>query len=224
VLLAVGASAIVDPVAAQETVLSARLTADLTAADGSAEVRVEYRVRGAARGSTIPASVLDFGPAAAEDVRVGGTDVPLVVRAGAGVSRETDVPVEATDREDVGRVVVRYRVPSVVDADGGVLRGRIPVLTLDRPPDEAGPGLFLARLSLPAHWQVIEGFPTGLESVSEAGVHEVRLSVVPAMVGFRARTGGAWRPDLPLVLDAVAAAVVALFVLAGWRHLRREAA
>ncbi len=223
-LVIVVTSAVVDSVAAQETVLSARLVADLRAGDGSAEVSMEYEIGGAAHGSTIPASVLDFGSASAEDIRAGVASLPVVARAGAGVAREADVPVEATDRPDVGRILVTYRVRSVLDADGGVLWGRIPVLTVDRPPGEPAPGLFVARLRLPPRWRVIEGFPTGLARVDEAGAHEVSLSVVPAVVGFRARTGGAWRPDLPLVLDALAAVAVGLFVLVGWRHLMKVAA
>jgi hypothetical protein len=210
--------------AAQVTVLSARLTADLTVADGSASVMVEYRLSGAVPGTALPATVLDFGLATVEDLRVGEASEPVPLGDAQGVAHEAELPVEATDRADVSRVVVRYRVPSVVTTEDGRLRGRIPVLTVDRPPAEPGPGLFVARVRLPQAWRVTETFPTGLAEVDGAGTYEVRLSVVPAVVGFRARGDGGRTPGMPVVLDVLAAGIMGLFVLLGWRHLRRVAA
>ncbi len=210
-----------EAIAAQETVISARLTADLTGADGSATVRVEYEVAGASHGSTLPASVLAFGSAAIEGLRAGRASVPVALRDEPGVAQGAELTVETADRPGVTLVVATYRVVAAVTAEGNGLRGRIPVLTLARPPSEPGPGLFAARLLMPAGWRVTEGFPTGLAYVAGDGMHEVQLSVVPAVVGFRARTDDAWAPGLPVVLDTVAGSILVLFLLLGWRHLRR---
>jgi hypothetical protein len=211
------------PAGGQEHVVAARVLADLTAADGSARVRVEYELSGAVVGGLVPVRILAFGSASAGGVRGGSAAEVVSLRAVEGVASQADLMVEATDDEGITRVVATYTVASAVANTRGALRGQIPVLTVDRAPGEPAPGLFRAELRLPPSWEVTEGFPTGLASVDDTGVHAVRLSVVPAVVSFRARADGAWRPGMPLILDVLAAVIVGLFTLAGWRHLRRVA-
>ena len=122
------------------------------------------------------------------------------------------------------RVVVTYRVDEPVTEAGGKLRGRVPVLGIDRAPREAGPGLFRAELRVPPQWVVTEGFPTGLAPSGEPGVYRAELSVVPSLVSFRARADGAWRPGLPVLLDVLAGAILLVFAVFGWRHMREVAA
>lgn len=204
------------PASAQEAVRSAHLVADLTAADGSAVVRIEYTVAGAAPGTPIEASALDFRPATVEDVRTGAGDASVPLTRGIGLARAATLRVEPGD--GAGSVSVAYRVANAMVERSGSVRGHIPVLGLDRPPEHTRPDLFDAEVRLPPHWKVVEGFPTGLAATGEPGVYRVQLAVVPALVSFRGRSDGAWRPGLPVALDALALALLLGFAVVGWRH------
>jgi hypothetical protein len=171
----------------------------------------------------IPATVLDFGKAAASDLRFGEARSPVPLRALAGVARAAEVGVERSSSAGVGRIVVHYDLAEPVTAEGADLRGHIPVLSLDRPPTQPGPAVFTAELRLPPEWTVTEGFPTGLSAAGEPGMYSVDLSVVPAVVSFRGRSDGRWRPGLPLALEVLAGMIMMGFALYGWRHLRRVA-
>jgi hypothetical protein len=198
------------------------LVADLTAADGRGTVRVEYRVHGAGQGSTLGATVLDFGRARIVDLRTADGQ-PLGLGTGPGVSRAGRLPVGSPDADGVVRIVVEYDVPGAVVARGPALRGHVPVLTVDRPAGEPGPDVFAAELRVPPGWSITEGFPSGLSATAQPGVYRAGLSVVPAVVSFRGRTDGAWRPGLPLALELLAGSVLLGFSLVGWRHLRGAA-
>jgi hypothetical protein len=201
-----------------QTVRSARVVADLTRGDGSAVVDLEYVLHGVPPSGGVHVSLLDFGQAAARDVRVEpgamSVEVPLV----HGVARGGELPVDRIAEDGVVRV--RYRIPDAVREEEGELRGHIPVLTVDGPPEETSPDLFQAELRVPAGWTVSEGFPTALSAGGEGGVYRVALPVVPSVVSFRARADGAWRPGLPLLLDLTGVGVLLAFAVAGWRHLR----
>ncbi len=118
------------------------------------------------------------------------------------------------------RVVAAYEVPAAVSGRGAAVRGHVPLLSLDLPPEAASPGLFRAEIHLPPGWTVTEGFPTGMTPAGAPGTYAVDLAVVPALIGFRARSDGAWRPGLPLALDVVALVALLAFSALGWRHLR----
>ncbi len=117
-------------------------------------------------------------------------------------------------------VATSYAVTGAVTEEGARVRGHIPVLSVDLPPEAATPGLFRAELRLPPDWRVAEGFPTGLDATGTPGVYAVDLAVVPAVLSFRARSDGRWRPGLPALLDVAAVLLVAAFSVVGWRHLR----
>jgi hypothetical protein len=171
----------------------------------------------------IPATVLDFGQSAVTNLRFGESRSPAPLRALTGVARTAEVGVEPSSSPGTGRVVVHYEVASPVTSEGADLRAHIPVLSLYRPPTQPGPGVFSAELRLPPEWSVAEGFPTGLSATGEPGVYSVELSVVPAVVSFRGRSDGRWRPGLPLGLEVLAGIAMVGFALYGWRHLRRVA-
>jgi hypothetical protein len=209
--------------AGQETVRSVRLVADLTAVGGGGTVRMEYTLESGEPGSMIPATVLDFGPSAATNLRFGEARNAAPLRALTGVARGAEVGVEPSSSPGTGRVVIHYDLASPVTSEDGDLRGHVPVLSLDRPPTQPGPGVFTAELRLPPEWLVVEGFPTGLSATGKPGVYTVSLSVVPAVVSFRGRSDGRWRPGLPLGLEVLAGIAMVGFGLYGWRHLRRVA-
>ncbi len=209
------------PASAQtSSVRAARLTADLTAGDGSAEVSVTYVVSGLRPGDRIPATALDFGGRVA-DLRVGGSGAAVALRTVPGSAWTTPLPVETQGSETVARA--RYRVAAAATQRNGAVRGRVPVLSAELLPERTFPGLFEAEVRLPPAWRVAEGFPTGLAPTGEPGVYRVSLPVVPSLVSFRARSDETWHPGLPLVLDALAVALLLAFSAVGLRHMRRAA-
>lgn len=215
------ALALFDSAAAQERVRSARLVADLTAGDGSASVRVEYVLDGVVRGAApIEARALDFGEAVVEDVRAGSAGGEVALERGPGLVRRASLRAEGEAGAE--RIVASYGVARAAVDRRGAVRGHVPVLTLARPPEQTRPGLFAAELRLPPGWAVLEGFPTGLAATGEPGVYRVELPVIPAVLSFRARADGTWRPGLAFVLDGVAVAFLLAFALVGFRHLRRS--
>ncbi len=207
----------------QETVRSAVMQVDLTGTDGVARIRIEYEVSGSEAGGTLPATLLVFGdaePAAASAPGIG----PLGFVAGPGRARRLDVPVQSTAEGQ--RVAVEYSVPRPVADGAGRMRGHLPVLSLDRAPEAAHPGLFHAVVLLPASWHVGETFPSGLAPVGDAAegvqAYEVDLPVVPSTLSFRASAQRGWLPALPLTLDVLAAAIILAFGAVGWRRIRED--
>jgi hypothetical protein len=223
---AVAAFASARGVPAQVSVHAASFRADLTA-PGEATVRLSYELRGVGEGATVPLSVLDFGAAAAFDVRVDASGEPVTLARAQGAARAAEVAVDGGPRDE-GWLALTYRVSLPNTAVGSVLV-HLPVVTVDLPPREARAGLFEAEVLVPDGWVVSEGFPTGLSLAGVPGLGApgslaVELQVVPSVVSLRVRTDGAWRPGLPLLLDAVAVALLLAFSVVGWRHLRESAA
>ncbi len=106
---------------------------------------------------------------------------------------------------------------------GEAVRVDIPVLTAALPPVRDAGDIFHADIRMPSIWFVTESFPTGLRPGPD-GSYTVDLPVAPSVITIRARTDGAWRPGAPLLLDALAGAILLAFVIVGWRHLRAAAA
>lgn len=207
--------------AAQGTVHAATFVAELAEGDSEVRVQVVFEFTGVAPGDSVPVSLLDFGDAVARDVRVAGADAPATLVRGPGAARSGYLSVGAGP-EGSGWLQVTYRVP-VPEARGGAgVHLRLPVLTVDLPPEAARPGLFRGQVQVPRAWRVAEGFPTGLAATGADGALDVSLQVVPSLVSLRARTDGTWRPGLPLLLDGVAMAGLLLFSVLGWRHLTRS--
>ncbi|MCG6958037.1 MAG: hypothetical protein LJF04_18765 [Gemmatimonadetes bacterium] len=209
----------------QGTVRSAHMVVDLSGAGSEARVRLEYLLDGVPEGRPLGLSVLRFGAARVAEVRAGEEAVAL--RALPGVAAAATVTAVATDAPGSARVVLSYEVTNPVTAhEDQALRGYLPVLTLDLPPEEARPGLFQAELILPGSWRLSDAFPTGLAPTAadgEAGRWAVDLPVVPSVVSFRAHLDGRWHAGLPLILDLLAGAILLLFASLGWKHLRQVA-
>jgi len=197
--------------------------ADLTDAAAGAHIRVEYVVTGVEPGASVPATILTFGSSRPSGLRVGAAGAPADFSPGPGRAHIVELPVEMGPSGDAW-VVAEYTIASPFREDGQVLRGHLPVLSLDLAPDESRPGLFSAEVIVPAHWTVSEAFPTGLREASrgeERRTWSVELSVVPATISFRVHTDGRWHAGLPFVLDVLAALIIVGFSYFGWRHLRQ---
>jgi len=224
------------PEASSWAVASARMEADLRAGDGGAEVRIQYVFVGTTSGAPlpldrpIPIELLGFADATAVEVFV-GAGAAIALRPTVGSHREAVIsPRDVFAGDALGgnptpngtlSVDLSYRVERAVEVDGARLRGRIPAVTGPTPsPDGSG---FHVTLLLPDDWVVADGFPSGLRR-APSGAYEVSLPVVPAMVGFRARSDGRWRPGLPLVIDLLTLVLLTGFAAFGWRHLRSVAA
>ncbi len=189
-----------------------------------AQVILEVDVDGAAEAAILPATILDFASARPVDLAVGSEGALAVLELDRGVARTGSLRVEPGPTDGSWLVLATYRVRDAVAVRGSSLRAHVPVLSVDRPPTVAGPGFFRAELRIPPEWAVAEGFPSGIRATDRAGVYEVDLSVVPAVLSFRGRLDGAWRPGVPLVLDLLAGALLVMFSVVGFRHLRSVAA
>lgn len=216
-----------EPLAAQAppgwATLSARLEVDMTGGDGVALVDVHYGLGASEPGEPPPLDtpidleLLGFGEATADHVEVMGERVVLWPTVGshrAAVVRPPDA-VEG----DTLVLTFSYRVEHAT-AGAVELAAHVPILAGPPVRTDAGGGpAFSARLSVPEVWALSEGFPSGLRATS-AGVYEVTLPVVPAVVSFRARTDGSWRPGFPLLIDVLTVVILTGFAGFGWRHLR----
>ncbi len=220
-LLVAAALCLAGPAAAQTTVRSARLTADLAPDDDGAAVRVEYvlAVDGA---SPLRFELLGFGHATTEGFRIGDreTGTPIRLDAESGSLRAAVFSLGIGADESEFSFVAYYFIAQAVERTGDGVRVHLPVLTLALPPEASKLDVFHAEVRLPESWRVSEGFPTGLRRRPD-GAYEVDLPVVPSVVSLRARADGAWRPGLPLVLDVLAGLLLLGFGVVGWRHLRK---
>lgn len=210
------------------TVVSARLTADLTAGNGSAAVTVVYALAQTPSatpttpGRTIPVTLLEIGDASVSRFSVnGGTPMEITTTQGRQRGADIDPPPGEPGQNLV--VELTYRVERAVVADGAAIQARIPVLAGPSAPEPGGEGGFEARVRIPTEWRIAEGFPSGLRPDAD-GVLTVDLQVTPAFVGFRARSDGAWRPGVPLMVDLIMVVILGVFATFGLRHLRRVVA
>lgn len=195
----------------------ARFLADVAGAEGTAAVRVEYGLSGVRAGDSVSVTLLDFGLDIPVDVRVGDGTVLALPRT-QGAARRARLPVRAAVGGGAS-LVVTYQVPVAGQGDAAPEVARLPVLTVDGPPEAARPGLFRADVRVPPRWSVREAFPASLARTGEPGVYRAELPVVPSVVTLRVGAAGAAGVPLPLVLNVVAGACIALVAVAGWRRL-----
>jgi hypothetical protein len=215
---------------AQSVVRSVEMSADLTAGDGSAAVHVEI-VFVPDDTSGVRLELLGFANAMAEEFRSGGADGPVIRFAGRTGSRAWIViergaleraglrPAPLDDTR-VWHLIADYVVDNAVVRDASGVRARVPVLTVALPPVRASGDVFRARVVVPPDWIVVESFPTGLRETPDSE-YDVRLAVAPSVISLRARSDGAWRPGVPLILDVVAGIILLVFLVFGWRHVRQ---
>lgn len=214
--------AVVAAQAAESTVRSAHLMA-LVESDGSVRVSLEYALDpGGAH--EVPIVLLGFGEATVEVVHVLGGDSSVVMWPASGSRRAAAVSAELPRSAEGDRMVLRYRVESALSFDGEAVRGHVPVAAVDWNPSQGGGAedgpIFTAEVALPPEWVLTESFPTGLKAADGETAHRVSLPAVPAVVSFRARTDGRWRPGFPLAIDLIALLIFVSFSVVGWRHIR----
>lgn len=196
---------------------SVHLVVDLTGGDAAA-VRIEYVLAPSVTADRVDATALEFAGARVEEPRA--TDgSPVPVRRLRPLAAALSLPVSRAGGSGPSVVTV-YAVPRAVSGHGASVRAHIPVVSVDLPPEAASPGLFSAEVRVPPRWRVAESFPTGLSPTDTPGLYRVDLAVVPAVLSFRARSDGRWRPGLPWVLDLLAFVLLLTFSAVGWRHLR----
>lgn len=206
--------------------MSADLEADLGAGDGSAAVVIRYVL---ATGMITPGGdrlplfieLLGFGDATTDRVEVDGVG-EVVLWPTVGSHRSAAVSIVEGVGADRTELTLRYRVERAVTRSGGSLRAVVPVVAGPGAPASGEGGGFTARIVVPADWTPSEGFPSGLRRGAD-GAYVASLPVVPAMVGFRGRSDGVWRPGLPILIDVLTLTILLAFSIVGWGHLRRVA-
>jgi hypothetical protein len=206
-------------VAAQPFVRSARVTIDLTAAEGSASVLVEYALEGARAGGSVSIELLGFDEAFTDEVEVVGGD-RIVLWPATGSRRSATVTLPNELGPGPVRMGFAYRIEAAVRRAGERFHARVPVLTIAAPPVAGVGDVFAADVRLPEGWTVADAFPSGL-AARDPGQLEATLQVVPSVVRVRGRTDGGWRPGLGLALDVLALLIVGGVIVAGHRHMRR---
>jgi hypothetical protein len=217
------------PLHAQSAVHAVRLSVDIATDDGSAIVEVEIDlVVDDTAGLRI--ELLGFGRGTTEGYLAGGSDGPLVRFEERSGSRQWIVVerdafeshglVRIAGADPVWRLRATYVVRNTRTTKGESVLVHVPVLTVALPPVRNAGDVFHADLRVPSNWSVSEAFPTGLRDTG--GVYTVDLAVAPSVVSLRARTDGAWRPGVPLLLDIAALTILLAFVLFGMRWLRGE--
>lgn len=210
---------------AESTVRSAHLMA-LVEADGTVRVSLEYGLdpMGA---DEVPIVLLGFGDATVDVVHVLGGDSSIVMWPASGSRRAAAIAADLPRSVEGDRMVLRYRVENALSFDGETVRGHVPVAAVDWKPVQGGGAedgpVFTAEVALPPEWVLTESFPTGLKAADGETAHRVTLPAVPAVVSFRARTDGRWRPGFPLAIDLIALLIFVSFSFVGWRHLSRIA-
>ncbi|NNF14085.1 MAG: hypothetical protein HKN72_12715 [Gemmatimonadetes bacterium] len=217
------------PEAAAWVTVHQQVDVEMGAGNGSADVGIRFELATQEPGAALPLDVpvtfemLGFGDAIADEMSVRGGE-RVVLWPTVGSHRVASLRLGEADVDaGVASLVVSYRVADVLESPGQVVHARVPLLTGPPVRAETGGDAFQASISVPDDWVVTEGFPSGLRPAGSGG-HVVSLSVVPSIVGFRARTDGTWRPGFPLLVDLLTVLILVTFAAFGWRHLRSIAA
>lgn len=227
-----------------QSVRSVSVVADLASSDGSAAVHVEIEFTSDDTAG-VRIELLHFANTAADGFRAGSSDAPLTqfdTRTGSrayvlvaraaferiGIERAGLVP-SPTPRAGAGSAGTLWRLDATyVVNNASITRGEsvlahIPVLTVALPPPRDAGNVFHAEVRVPSSWSVSEGFPAGLRP-DDAGRYTVDLPVAPSVISVRARTDGAWRPGVPLLLDVAAGLILLAFLFIAWQRLDGRAA
>ena len=225
--VAVSAQSQVTPGTVNEwQVVSSRVDVVLDESGDGADVHVRYVLNGTSGDFPdvpIDVGILQFAGTSVPDVEVTGLRRGIVLWETVGSQRSASF-LPALDSIVDGGVPVhmRYRVQGAVRGTGARRTVRVPIVSAP-PPSEAVPGGFVVEIAVPVGWAVSEPFPSGLRA-NAATSYTASLPVTPAMVGFRARTDGAWRPGFLHLVDLTTLLVLLVFGGFGWRHMKRAAA
>jgi hypothetical protein len=192
-----------------------------------ADVALHYVVRPAGA-HAVTVAALAFAPATFSDVEVivEGRASPLALEPGAGLGAHKlggTVPLPAGAGDTIA-FDIRYAVVLPASA-GRESRIRLPVVAVMWPPAEALPGTFAVTLDVRADAHIRGAFPSLLRETaltSAARSYGADMQVVPSMIAFDLGGGDPPRLTLEAMLDAGVIALLLLFAVLGWRHVRAQ--
>ena len=224
--LALGPSAAWAQDAAAPHLVSVHLTADLPDGDADIQVRVQYEValaettraiplRGLAFFGTTPRALAAFADTVALALRWEASDGPLL----AG---EISFPTRLR-RAGAFAFTLEYALPRPPAAR--TFDVSIPVLFVDWRPTEAPQDFFVAEVTLPATYSLVEAFPTVLNQEiadDERQRYLFSLQVLPSLVRLRGYVGQAPLLTTARAIDLGVLAVLLLVALVSWRYFRRR--
>ncbi len=202
-------------------------------ADGrsASRVRLLYRLLPAPGTDTVPLRGLAFfgnRPEALEASLAGRSTAPVGLGSPRdGLLRATlPLPPDAAAGDTID-LTLAYRIDRAIPEDAREFDLVLPVLYVDWRPLGAPEDMFVASVTIPSDYSVVETFPTVPKEVTTAGgerTYDFRVQVVPSMVRFRGHVG---EPPLLTFARKVDLGVVLVLMAAGgfgWWGLTRESA
>lgn len=216
-------------------VLDARFEAEIGArgADGrdATRVRLVYRIVPVTAPDTVPLKGLAFfgnRPERVESAFGDGAPEPvsLVDPRGNLLRGGLPLPSDAAPGDTLA-LTIAYELDRAIPEDARSFDLVIPVLYVDWRPAGAPEDMFVASVTIPADYSVVETFPTVPKELTEAeGArrYDFRVQVIPSMVRFRGHVG---EPPVLTFARKVDLGVVLVLIVAGafgLHGLRRETA
>ena len=204
------------PTEAQGLLRDALMEVDLPREPGPVPVRVTYRLLQDTLADGVPLTLLSPSPtrvrgkALEREFFFGGFPDFLQVRPHFSTA---EVPFVST-------LTLEY---SVEGAWSGNNRVTLPIPAPGWVPERPLPRTFVARVTAPAGWTVLESFPTSVTQRppdAGGGVYEVALQGVPSMLILRLSRGPAPVLTLERLLDILVVAGLFLMAVLGLRHLK----
>lgn len=202
-------------------------------ADGlsASRVRLVYRLLPAPGSETVPLKVLAFFGNRPEELEAsldGRTPAPVALESPRdGLLRAgVPLPAGAAGGETI-TLTLSYRVDRAIPEEARDFDLVLPILYVDWRPLGAPEDMFVASVTIPSDYSVVETFPTVPKQVTAAGgerTYDFRVQVVPSMVRFRGHVG---EPPLLTFARKVDLGVVFVLLVAGgfgWWGLTRETA
>lgn len=197
----------------------------------ASRVRLVYRLLPAPGTDTVPLRGLAFfgnRPEELEASLAGRSPAPVALESPRdGLLRATlPLPPDAA-RGDTIDLTLAYRLDRAIPEDAREFDLVLPVLYVDWRPLGAPEDMFVASVTIPSDYSVVETFPTVPKQVTAAGgerTYDFRVQVVPSMVRFRGHVG---EPPLLTFARKVDLGVVLVLMVAGgfgWWGLTRESA
>ena len=224
--LALGPSAAWAQDAAAPHLVSAHLTAEISDGDADIQVRVQYEVTLAETTQTIPLRGLAFFGTTPRALAAFADTValPLHWEAPDGPLLAGEIPLPTRlRRAGAFAFTLEYALPRPPEARAFDVT--IPVLFVDWLPTEAPQDFFVAEITLPATYSLVEAFPTVLNrEIDDSGRSRYRISlqVLPSLVRLRGYVGQAPLLTTARAIDLGVLAVLLLVILVSWRWFRRS--
>lgn len=214
----------------ESRVIDVRFEAQIGAAGLSASrVRLVYRLLPAPGSETVPLKGLAFFGNRPEELEAsldGRTPAPVALESPRdGLLRAgVPLPAGAAGGETID-LTLTYRLDRAIPEEARDFDLVLPVLYVDWRPLGAPEDMFVASVTIPSDYSVVETFPTVPKQVTTAGgerTYDFRVQVVPSMVRFRGHVG---EPPLLTFARKVDLGVVFVLMVAGglgWWGLTRE--